>query len=57
MKSIWKSRTFWLGAAIAGLGGFQQFLAENSATDPIILMISGILVIIIRKITTEPVKF
>ena len=57
MKSIFASKTFWLGVAtflIGGLEAIKSFLTPEQVG--IVIMVIGILGIIVRYLTTEPVQ-
>lgn len=54
-KSLFASKTFWLGAGISLFGSFQMYVNENAANDPLYLVAAGLLTIVARLITKEPV--
>jgi len=60
-KSIWKSRTFWLNAivlatGIAGYVGGHEVVAEYPQVVAGFGAITGLLNIVLRLVTSVPVK-
>lgn len=63
VKNVWSSRTHWLGIITLCLGIIIEALnymstnpiPELKAAAPILLLISGILTIVLRRVTTSPV--
>ena len=61
MKSRWLSKTYWLGTGVTVLGAVQSnFSALQQFLSPkvggIILFAVGVLVVLAREATTEPLK-
>lgn len=55
-KSIFASKTFWLGAATSLFGSFQIYVNENATNDPLYLVVVGLLTIAARFVTRDPVS-
>ncbi len=54
LKSL-KSKTIWFGIATGAWGLAQVFLAAgNWSTEAIVSLVSGIIIIILRAVTTQP---
>ena len=61
MKSRWLSKTYWLGTGVTVLGAVQSnFSALQQFLSPkvggILLFVVGVLVMLAREATTEPLK-
>ena len=59
-KEFFKSKTFWFGAlwvvvGIANLFGFADF-QPDTITNDITEIVSGLIIIVLRFKTTQPVK-
>lgn len=62
MKSIWTSKTFWVNAvtflvALVTLVAGQDWVANYPQVVAILGMVSGVLNVILRSITSVPVSF
>jgi len=60
-KSPWKSKTFWSGILVSTLGflSFMQavpFIANSQALSSLLLVAVGLLMVILRQITRDPVS-
>jgi len=59
-KSFWKSKTFWFGAlyiitGIAGLFGYADYVPD-ATVDQLALIVTGIVTVLLRFVTKEPVS-
>jgi len=54
-KKFWRSKTFWLGVAII-IGGIAEYVSELPAGASFSTIAAGILGIIIRFLTNQPVS-
>lgn len=60
MKPFYQSKTFWFGAlsvlvGAAGLFGFAEFIPGDD-TVQIMEVVNGIIIIVLRFLTSEPVS-
>lgn len=53
-KVFWKSKTFWLGVAIA-IGGIAEFLTGVPEGAAISTVVAGVLSVIVRFLTTQSI--
>ena len=55
IKKWWTSKTLWLGVLIVA-GGIAEYIGGLPAETSIPLMVAGILTIIVRFLTKQPIK-
>ena len=55
IKKWWASKTVWLGVLIVA-GGIAEYIGGLPAETSIPLMVAGILTIIVRFLTKQPIK-
>ena len=60
-KDWWQSKTFWVGTmevviSILALLAGDQLISQNPRTVAVLGIVVGILTIVLRKITAEPIK-
>jgi len=55
-KSLFASKTFWLGTALVAYNAVLAYLQEFSSSDPVVGMVAGFLVVVNRYFTDRPIK-
>jgi len=55
IKKWWASKTFWLGVLIV-LGGIAEFIAGLPAGASASTIAAGVLTVIVRFLTNQPIK-
>lgn len=53
-KKWWKSKTFWLGILMC-VAAVAEYLAGLPVGASVVQMISGILTIVVRFVTSQPI--